>query len=166
MDREFGIWLFTFSMFRAMFPNESESSRKAQLRSLSRRSYLLRVCRNLYANDYARSRPGAPLKALVPYLRPRSLNYLSRESRLSELGSISQIPIDYLTVMTTGRSAIYRTAYGMIEFSHTARPMSKILAGTSQEGSGLLVACEDLAVADLRRARRNLHMISDAGIAP
>ncbi len=40
------------------------------------------------------------------------------ESALSEYGVISQIPIDRLTIMTTGRKGHYKTPYGTIEFTH------------------------------------------------
>lgn len=35
-------------------------------------------------------------------------NYISLESALSEYGIISQIPIDRLTIMTTGRKGEYK----------------------------------------------------------
>jgi len=53
---------------------------------------------------------------------------------LSEYGVISQIPLDRLTVMTTGRKGIYKTIYGTIEFTHTKRSVENILDQNDRPG--------------------------------
>jgi hypothetical protein len=80
---------------------------------------------------------------------------------LSEYGEISQIPIDRLTVMTTGRRGTYKTPYGVIEFTHTKRPVSDILSHVKQvEGRPLRIADREAAWRDLKRVGRNVRMVN------
>ncbi|PHM28446.1 hypothetical protein [Xenorhabdus budapestensis] len=66
-------------------------------------------------------------KDLAKAMRRGEYNYVSLESALSEYGAISQIPIDRLTVMTTGRKGTYKTPFGIIEFTHTKRSAPNII---------------------------------------
>jgi len=164
LDQEQSMWLFTTGMFRTLFPADAPATLKSQLKRLTRNGLLSQVSRGVYANERARSMPVARLEAVVPYLRPNELTYLSQESRLTDLGLISQMPIDRLTLMTTGRSYIYPTRYGTLEFTHTSKAPEMILGETTlNKETGLLEASEALALRDLRRAGRNLHMIADHG---
>ena len=88
-------------------------------------------------------------------------NYTSLESALSEYGAISQILIDRITVMTTGRKAEITTPYGTIEFTHTNRKASDILRGTIDFDRPLRFATAATAYRDLKRVGRNLHMVSE-----
>ena len=95
-------------------------------------------------------------------LRPGCLSYVSLESILAEYGAISQIPIDRLTVMTTGRSGLCTTPYGTIEFTHTKRARSEILNRTlAPKGRPLRIATRSAAIQDLLRVGRNANMIDD-----
>jgi len=79
---------------------------------------------------------------------------------LSEYGMISQIPIDRLTVMTTGRKGTFNTYYGVIEFTHTKQAVSDILSRIQRiEGSPLAVATRETALRDLKRVGRNIQML-------
>jgi hypothetical protein len=86
-------------------------------------------------------------------------NYISLESALSEAGAISQIPLDRLTVMTTGRKGEYRTPYGVIEFTHTKRPEMEILDHVYSAGRPLKMATLTTALRDLKRVGRNTHLL-------
>ena len=116
-----GVWLFTPEMFAALFPQETMKTLLASLNRHVKSGLLKKVKKGLYANDRAKCTPSRKLEALVPFLRPRAINYVSQESRLAELGVISQMPMNHLTLMTTGRSQTFKTAYGTIEFTHTSR---------------------------------------------
>lgn len=59
-------------------------------------------------NPHAFSSDGYTIEHIAKALRPEKYNYVSLESILSEYGVISQIPMDRLTVMTTGREGIWR----------------------------------------------------------
>jgi len=100
------------------------------------------------------------LERIVKALRPGAYNYVSLESALSEYGLISQILIDRLTVVTTGRKGIYTTPYGVIELTHTKRTVENILDNTQKSDHHLLrFAKRDTALRDLLRVGRNLHLL-------
>ncbi len=84
---------------------------------------------------------------------------------LSEYGAISQVPIDRLTVMTTGRRGTYTTPYGTIEFTHTSRGLPDILVGSREVGRPLRLATPQTAWRDLKRVGRNIH-IMDESVTP
>lgn len=161
LDRQ-GRWLVTRNQFRILFPDESEHAQRESLARHVRNGSLVRVAYQLYANPMARSRGPRPLEAIVPYLRPLDLNYISTETALSERGVISQMTQSYLTVMTTGPSHLYETPYGTIEFTHTKRDPAQIRDQLVFDKSrGLYVATLERAVSDLRRIGRNVGMIDE-----
>ncbi|WP_422139500.1 hypothetical protein [Endozoicomonas sp. ALC020] len=67
------------------------------------------------------------VQSIAIALRRGDYNYISLESALSEYGAISQIPVDRLTIMTTGRKGEYKTPFGVLEFTHTRRSVADIL---------------------------------------
>ena len=152
-DRDRRVWLYTPAMLRILFPKESDNSLKMSLRRHVRVGLLKKVKKGLYANERARSAPLDKLPALVPCLRPGQINYVSKENRLSEFGVISQMPLNHLSVMTSGASQTFNTCYGTIEFAHTQRPIKFILDHTEVDpATGLLVADEALARRDANRS--------------
>lgn len=79
---------------------------------------------------------------------------------LAEYGVISQIPLDRLSIMTTGREGVYKTAYGTIEFTHTKRSISDIIDNIRTiEKRPLRIATQGAALRDLKRVGRNLHLL-------
>ncbi|WP_249977863.1 hypothetical protein [Vreelandella olivaria] len=84
---------------------------------------------------------------------------MSHESVLSEYGAISQIPVERLTIMTTGRKGVYRKPYGTIEYTHTRRPVSELMARMKDIGRPLKIATPEAAWADLKRVGRNTHLV-------
>src|SRR5436309_2109236 len=83
-------------------------------------STLIRAARGVYVNPTARSSPADIRRGLLRFLRPREINYISLESKLSEAGVISQITTA-LTCMTTGSPGRFDTPWGAVEFTHTDR---------------------------------------------
>lgn len=155
------VWLFTPNMLGTYFPKESPKTLLASLDRHVKSGLLQKVKKGLYANERAKAAPARRLEALVPYLRPRAINYVSQESRLSEFGVISQIPMEHLTLMTTGRSQTFRTVYGTLEFTHTSRRPKLILEETSlDENTGLLLASPERALRDLKRSGRNMDLVN------
>lgn len=92
------------------------------------------------------------------------MNYISLESALSLHGIISQIPIDHLTVMTTGRKKLLETPWGTIEFTHTARKIEDLIDGTVPTDGPLRLARPETALRDLRRVGRNTHLIQEGEV--
>lgn len=132
---------------------------QATLARLVRSKVLARAARGVYVYCLdPRPRPEL-IERIAVALRRGHYNYVSLESALSEQGAISQIPIDRLTVMTTGRSGEYRTPWGVIEFTHTKRGVEQILMHTHPIGRVLRMATAKTAWRDLKRVGRNTHLV-------
>jgi len=163
LDRKHRTWLIPLDMLRVLFPDESKASLNMSIRRHIRLGLITRVARGLYANERAHCSRVERLPALVPYLKPDDINYISQESRLFDLGLILQAPLSLLTVMTSGTSASFRTPYGKVRFTHSARPIDFILSHTQKDPeSGLLVADATLAKKDLARAGRRMDLVHEA----
>jgi hypothetical protein len=62
--------------------------------------------------------------------------------------------------MTTGRSGIYKTPYGVIEFVHTKRSVADLLNSMRKiDKRPLRIATKDAAIRDLKRVGRNVHLL-------
>lgn len=158
-DRK-GHWLFTRAHMRVMFPDEGASSLRESISRHIASGALTHVAHGLYANPVARSMGAYPLEALVPFLRPLELNYVSAESALSERGVISQMMENHLTVMTTGSSHQYDTPFGSLEFTRTRRNPDEIKRQIEFDPRrNLYVASLERAYSDLKRIGRNLDMV-------
>jgi hypothetical protein len=164
-DRQ-GRHVFTRRQLARLFPNDAPKAFAAGLIRLVRAGHLVRACRGVYVNPHAHSLDSRVVERIAQALRPGAYNYVSLESLLSEAGAISQIPLDRLTVMTTGRKGTYRTPYGVIEFTHTKRPVADVLARIRrEEGRPLRVASPAVAWRDLKRVGRNLGLVDPEVIA-
>ncbi|MGH8863549.1 MAG: type IV toxin-antitoxin system AbiEi family antitoxin [Burkholderiales bacterium] len=152
--------VFTRAAFAKLFPQDRSKTFSEGLNRLVKSGLLVRAARGVYVNPHAHSLDSRVIERIAQALRPGEYSYVSLESILSEHGEISQIPIDRLTVMTTGRKGLYRTPYGTIEFTHTKRPVSDILTHIQQvEGRALRIASKEVAWRDLKRVGRNVRMV-------
>lgn len=157
-----GLYVFTKHELSKLFPDDNPKSFSEGLRRLSKSGILTHACRGIYVNEDAMIPDGYTLERIAKALRRGEYNYVSVESMLSEYGAISQILIDRLTVMTTGRSGEYKTLYGVIEFTHTKRPILDILDSTHKvEGRPMRIATKQTAWRDLKRIGRNTEMVTD-----
>ncbi len=154
--------VFTTDDLRVMIPERSPKTFEAGLRRLASQGILRRVARGVYVNPLSRISDGWRLERIAICLRRGEYSYVSLESALSEFGVISQVPIDWIGVMTTGRGGLFSTPYGRIEFTHTARSTDNVLRGSlAVEGRPLRIARVEVALRDLRRVGRNLHLVDD-----
>lgn len=155
-----GRWVFTRGDLARLFPDDSPRALAKGIARLVDKGLLVRACRGVYVNPFAAGRDSRILERIAVALRRGEYNYLSLESMLSEYGAISQIPLDRLTVMTTGRKGVIRTPYGVIEFTHTERPVEDILHGTIQpDDRPLRLAKTGTAWRDLKRVGRNVGLV-------
>ncbi len=92
-------------------------------------------------------------------IRRGEYNYISLESALSQYGLISQIPIDRLTIMSTGRTGEFKTPWGVIEITHTSRKPNEILKATLESRGPLRIAKKETALRDQKRVGRNIHLV-------
>ncbi len=157
-----GRYVFSTHDMPKLFPDDNPKTLAAGLRRLVEKGILQRACRGVYVNQHAASIDSYTIERIAQALRRSDYNYVSLESVLSEYGVISQIPIDRLTIMTTGREGIYETSYGVIEFTHTKRPLVDILPYIQRVPKRpLRIATLEIAIRDLKRVGRNLHLLSN-----
>ncbi len=118
------------------------------------------VAKGLYVSGLHLVDPISIMYAIANKLRAGCSNYVSLESQLSFVGEISQIPIDRITIITTGRKAVFKTPYGVIEFTHTKRTPSQIALGVYFDGNiNMFRATTGQAIMDLKRVGRNVQML-------
>lgn len=155
-----GWHVFTKHALQKLFPKDNAKTFSEGLNRLVNAGILQRVCRGIYVSKEAVSFDQYVIERIAKALRPGEYNYVSLESMLSEYGVISQIPVDRLTIMTTGREGIYKTPYGTIEMVHTKRSISDILKNTKAiQNRPLRIATKKIAWRDLKRVGRNLNLV-------
>jgi predicted transcriptional regulator of viral defense system len=158
-----GRYVFARRALAKLFAEESPKTFTEGLNRMVRSGLLLRACRGVYLNPHANCFDAHVLERIALALRPGEYNYLGLESVLAEYGEISQIPVDRLTVVTTGRKGNYRTPYGVIEFTHTQRAVGDILSHIRPVADRpLRIASKEAAWRDLKRVGRNVAMVSAA----
>lgn len=156
-----GNCVFDKSDFEKLFPDEPKKTLSESLNRAVQSDLMQRACYGTYVNHHAKSFNSFIIEHIAKKLRKGHYNYISLESTLSEHGAISQIPIDRLTVVTTGRSGTYKTKYGVIEFIHTKRTAKNILEHTYKTPEHVLrIALEKTAIRDLKRVGRNTHLLN------
>ena len=153
--------LFTPHDLRALLPELSDAAFRTLLTRSVQTGHLTRVCRGLYLYEPALRSDGLLLFHAAARLRADDLNYISLETALSDAGVISQVPINRVSIMSSGRSNVISCGrWGTIEFIHTARSPAEIAAQLSYDaGCGLWRASVDLALRDMRATRRNADLI-------
>ena len=156
-------YLFTPGDLRGAFPGQSPGAFKALLSRAEKSGLLNRVCRGLYLYPQVADGEGAGLVLFhaAARLRAHAFNYLSLETVLSDAGIISQIPMDWITLISSGRSNLVACgAFGHIEFIHTKRRPAD-LAGelTYDPRCRLWRGAVTLALLDMRLTRRGTELI-------
>jgi len=151
--------LFTLQDIGKFFQDEKPKTLQESINRLVKKGILERVAKGIYLFSYRRHRGTRTLEKIAITLRRGEYNYISLESALSEYGIISQILIDRITVMTTGRKGEYTTPYGTIEFTHTKRKRQDIIAGCIRTDRPLNMATATTAWRDLKRVGRNTHLV-------
>lgn len=160
-----GKYVFTKHELHKLFPQDNPKTLDEGIHRLVKVQLLTRACRGVYVNPHALSSDGYTIEHIAKALRPGEYNYVSLESLLSEYGVISQIPVDRLTVMTTGRSGQYKTPFGTIEYTHTKRAVVDIVNGiTAVKNRPLRIATKKVAWRDLKRVGRNTNMVNVGAI--
>lgn len=122
---------------------------------------LKRVCRGLYLYPRIEHPSGLLLFHAAARLRADEFNYISLESALSDAGAISQMPINAITLMSSGRGNVIRCGeFGRIEFVHTTRGADKLADQLTYDADcHLWRASVALALRDMRATRRSLELV-------
>lgn len=122
---------------------------------------LKRVCRGIYLYPRTDYPAGHLLFHAAARLRAEAFNYISLETALSDAGVISQLPMNWITVLSSGRSHVVDCGdFGHIEFVHTAqRPEDLIGDLTYDAERHLWRASVRQALRDMKATRRSLDLV-------
>jgi len=95
-------------------------------------------------------------------LRAGEFNYISLETVLSDVGVISQVPMNWISIMSSGRSHVVDCGdYGHIEFVHTSqRPDDVSRELTYDPDRRLWRASVRQALRDMKATRRSLELVN------
>jgi len=154
-------YLFGKADFAPVFPELSPAALKMLISRSVSDGLLDPVCRGIYR--YPRLSPphGLLLCHTASKLRAGTFNYISLESALSDAGVISQMPIQWLTLMSGGRSGkISCGKWGTIEFVHTVKTPGQLAPDLVYDGRcRLWRASVSLAMRDMRSCRRSMDLV-------
>ena len=151
-----GHGLFTACGLRSALPELGDGAWKTLLSRAQAGGLLSRVCRGIYLYKQAAYPADLVLCHTAALLRAGAFNYLSLESVLSAAGVISQMPLNVLTLMSSGRSnRIDCGRWGLIEFVHTNKTPDSLREQLSWDArTRLWTASAGQALADLSQDRR------------
>lgn len=125
-----------------------------------RKGIVRRLANGVFESNLTPPDPTTAIYHVIKKLRGGVLNYISLESQLSHTGDISQIVMDRVTVMTKGRSGTFSTPYGVIEFTHTKKPIAMIAPHLYfAPDIKMYRALPEQAIADLKACKRNTQML-------
>ena len=154
-------YLFALQDLRGLFPDMKNHAFKAFISRFAANGELTRVCRGIYAYEPAMPHDGLFLFRVAALLRCNEFNYVSLETVLSDAGVISQIPINVIFIMSSGRSNRFSCGrFGAIEFVHTAQRPNDLIDELSYDRErGMWYASVAQAVRDAKATRRSLDLI-------
>jgi predicted transcriptional regulator of viral defense system len=137
-------YLFTPDDLRVLVPDISDGAYKTLLSRAASEGHLTRVCRGLYMFEAAKPSSGLVLFHAAARLRAMQFNYISLETALSDCGVISQIPISWITLMSSGRSSTISCGRWGTHYDTRCR---------------LWRATPQRALRDMKVAKRNMDLI-------
>jgi predicted transcriptional regulator of viral defense system len=154
-------YLFTLNDLHSIFPQTSQAALRMLLGRAVKAGLLQRVCQGLYLYPAAYQADGLLLYRAATRLRASEFNYLSLESVLSDAGIISQLPMAWITLMSSGRNRIVDCGqWGRIEFIHTKRTATSLVEQVMWDNRlQLWRASVNLALQDMRYTRRNMDLV-------
>ncbi len=154
-------YVFSLSDLHGAMPGQSQGAFKALVSRAEREGLFRRVCRGLYLYPGVNYPQGLLLYHVAARLRAGEFNYISLETALSDAGVISQVPLNWITLMSSGRSTIVNCGeFGHIEFIHTKkRPETLADQLTYDPRCHLWRASVALAVKDMKATGRNTDLI-------
>ena len=158
-DREH--YLFSLHDLEAVSPQLSTAAFKAMIGRAINNNLLKRVCRGLYLYPKVDYPSGLVLYHVAAHLRANEFNYISLESALSAVGVISQVPMSWITIMSTGRTyTLDCGSFGHIEFIHTKKKIDSIASQLSYDSDcRLWRASVKQALQDMEATRRNTDLV-------
>jgi predicted transcriptional regulator of viral defense system len=158
-DREH--YLFSLHDLEAVMPQLSAEAVNAVLGRATKNNLLKRVCRRLYLYPKVNYPAGLVLYHAAARLRANEFNYISLESALSAAGVISQIPMNWITIMSTGRTyTVDCGEFGHIEFIHTKKKLNYLAMQVNYDPDcHLWRASVSQALQDMESTRRSTDLV-------
>ncbi len=153
--------LFSLTDLRGIIPGQNQSAFKSLISRAQKTGILERVCRGIYLYPGVTSPDGHILYRVAARTRAGEFNYISLETVLSDSGAISQIPFNWITLMSSGRSYVIDCGkYGHVEFIHTKKTPAKVASQLFyDEYCGLWRASPALAMEDMKYTRRSTELV-------
>lgn len=154
-------YLFSLQDLSSAIPKQRPASFKALIGRAQKNGLLRRVCRGIYLYPKVDYPSGLILYHTAARLRAHEFNYISLESALSDAGVISQIPINWVTLMSSGRSHIVDCEnFGHIEFIHTKKSLNSVMSQLNYDlRCRLWRASVAQALRDMSQTRRNTDLV-------
>jgi len=154
-------YLFTLSDLHGAMPEQSTSGFKALVCRGEKDGLLKRVCRGLYLYPKVNYPQGLLLFHAAARVRAGEFNYISLESALSDAGVISQIPMNWITIISSGRTTTLPCGtFGTIEFIHTKRMPENLASQLIYDTRcRLWRASVELALKDMKVTRRSTDLV-------
>ncbi len=155
--------LFCTEDFYSLFPDFTIDNLRMLLSRAASSGILKRVCKGIYLYPKSGYDPSLMLFKTASKLRAGYLNYVSLETVLSQEGLISQQPLGWITVMTTGRRGkINCEWFGTVELIHTVKPQETIMPHLRLDTtSGMWWADSELALQDMKDTKRAMDLVTD-----
>ena len=124
---------------------------------------LKRVCRGIYFYPVPDYPSGNVLFHAAARLRAGEFNYISLETVLSDAGVISQVAMNWISLMTSGRSHVVDCGdYGHIEFVHTAQRPDDVGGELTYDAERhLWRASVRQALRDMKVTRRSMELVDE-----
>ena len=122
---------------------------------------LKRICRGIYLYPKTDYPAGHLLFHAAARLRAEAFNYISLETALSDAGVISQVPMNWITLLSSGRSHVVDCGdFGHIEFVHTAQRPEDLSGELSYDADcHLWRASVRQALRDIKTTRRSMDLV-------
>lgn len=154
-------YLFTTADLRGV-PSAISGDMAVVLSRAQKAGLLKRICRGVYLYPRVEFQRGLVLFHAAAILRAHEFNYISLETALSDAGVIAQVPWDWITLMSSGRSSVINCGeFGHIEFVHTVRRPDALADSLAYDAScRLWRASPALALRDMRATRRKKDLIN------
>lgn len=154
-------YLFSLRDLSAALPGHGLAAFKGLIGRAEKNGLLRRVCRGLYLYPKTEYPAGLVLYHAAARLRAHEFTYLSLESVLSDAGVISQIPMNWITLMSSGRSYIFDCgSFGHIEFIHTKKSPAQVAPRLTYDSRcHLWRASVALALRDMNQTRRGMDLV-------
>ena len=155
-------YLYSTADLRVLMPDLSEEAFKSLIHRLCKVGILQRLVKDIFLYSAVSINHGDILFHVASKLRDNHFNYLSLETVLSRAGMISQVPVQWISLMSSGRSyTLTVKGFGTIEFVHTKKKPSQVMKQLHYDHNlRLWVGNTELALQDMKHTHRNMELVN------